>query len=110
MLVVLVAIALAGCARLPAYQAKAAAPTEFQAARDSVRGYARTHCGRCHMASLPTALPRALAIYNLDADQWSSTLTAAQLRNGFPRRLNPQLDDGGKRQLQIFIEGELALR
>ena len=110
MLAVVVAITLVGCARLPAYQARTVAATEFQTARDNVRGYARTHCGRCHMASLPTALPRALAIYNLDADQWSSTLTAAQLRNGFPRRLNGQLDDAGKRQLQIFIEGELALR
>lgn len=79
-------------------------------ARDQVRGYARTHCGTCHMASLPTARPRALAIYNLDAEAWSSTLTAAQLRNGFPRRLNGRLDDEGKRQLRTFIEGELALR
>jgi CubicO group peptidase (beta-lactamase class C family) len=109
-LAVLGAVALAGCARLPAYEAKSVAPTELEVAREQVRGYARTHCGRCHMASLPTALPRALAIYNLDADRWSSTLTAAQLRNGFPRRLNPQLDDEGKRQLQVFIAGELALR
>jgi hypothetical protein len=55
-------------------------------------------------------LPRALAIYNLDAPDWSSTLTASQLRNGFPRRLNGQLDEDGKRQLKTFIEGELALR
>jgi hypothetical protein len=62
------------------------------------------------MASLPTARPGALAIYNLDAEAWSSTLTAAQLRNGFPRRLSGRLDDEGKRQLRTFIEGELALR
>ena len=75
-----------------------------------MRGYARTHCGSCHIASLPTARAAALAIYNLDAIEWSSTLTAEQLRNGFPRRLNGRLDDEGKRQLRTFIEGELALR
>ena len=99
-----------GCANLPAYQARALAPAELQTVREQVRGYARTHCGHCHIASLPTALPRALAIYNLDANEWSSTLTASQLRNGFPRRLNGQLDEEGKRQLRAFIEGELALR
>src|SRR5258705_9420455 len=101
---------LAGCARLPVYEPKALVPPELQTVRDQIRGYARTHCGTCHIASLPTARPAALAIYNLDANDWSSTLTAAQLRNGFPRRLNSQLDEAGKLQLQAFIEGELALR
>ena len=100
----------AGCARLPVYEPRALASSELQAVREQVRGYARTHCGKCHIASLPTAVPAALAIYNLDAREWSSTLTASQLRNGFPRRLHGQLDDDGKRQLKIFIEAELALR
>jgi mono/diheme cytochrome c family protein len=101
---------LAGCARLPVFEPKALAPSELQAVRDQVRGYARTHCGKCHIASLPTSLPAALKIYNLDAPEWSSTLTAGQLRNGFPRRLNRQLDEDGQRQLKAFVEAELALR
>ena len=101
---------VAGCARLPTFESKALPSPELQAARDQVRGYARTHCGSCHIASLPTARPAALAIYNLDSDTWSSTLTAGQLKNGFPRRLNRKLDDEGQRQLKTFIEGELALR
>jgi cytochrome c553 len=107
--VVLVLLA-AACARLPVYDARSLAPGELQTVREQVRGYAKTHCGRCHIASLPTALPAALKIYNLDATEWSSTLTATQLRNGFPRRLNGRLDDDGKRQLRAFIEAELALR
>ena len=101
---------VAGCASLPAYEAKALAPADLHAAREQVRAYARTHCGTCHIASLPTARPAALAIYDLDAQAWSSTLSATQLRDGFPRRLNAQLDDDGKRQLRTFIEGELAVR
>jgi cytochrome c553 len=108
----LLVLSVWGCAHapVPAYDAKALAPDELQQVREQVRGHARTHCGTCHTASLPTARPAALAIYNLDAKDWSSTLTAAQLRNGFPRRLNAQLDDDGKRQLRAFIEAELALR
>ena len=109
-LVAALALAVTGCARLPTFEARTIAPSELQAARDQVRGHAKTHCGKCHIASLPTSLPAALAIYNLDSNEWSSTLTAAQLRNGFPRRLNGQLDEEGKRQLKTFIEGELALK
>ena len=107
------ALALAGCAALrPAetYEAKPLAAGDLQAARETVRGFAVTHCGKCHVASLPTARPAALRIYDLDAPEWSSTLTAAQLRNGFPRRLNAELDADGRRVLRTFIEGELALR
>ena len=101
---------LSGCARLPVFEPRSLEPSELQAVREQVRGYARTHCGKCHIASLPTALPAALEIYNLDAPEWSSTLTAAQLRSGFPRRLNGRLDEDGKRQLKAFVEAELALR
>ena len=104
------ALAVSGCARLPTFEARTISPSELQAARDQIRTHARTHCGTCHIASLPTARPAALAIYNLDSNEWSSTLTAEQLRNGFPRRLNGQLDDEGKRHLKTFIEGELALK
>ncbi len=111
------ALALGACAHIgdpganpTAYEAKALAAPELQKVRDQVRGYARDHCGTCHIASLPTARPAALRIYNLDADDWSSTLTAGQLRNGFPRRLDGKLDDGGKQALREFIEAELALR
>jgi hypothetical protein len=101
---------LAGCARLPVYESQALPPAELQAVREQVRGYASEHCGKCHIASRPTAVPAALKIYNLDAPEWSATLTAAQLRNGFPRRLHPSLDVEGQRRLRAFIEAELALR
>jgi len=105
------AVAVGGCASAPqAYEARTLATGELQGVREQVRSFARTHCGTCHTASLPTAVPGALRIYNLDAGEWSSTLTATQLRNGFPRRLNGKLDDDGKKVLKTFIEGELALR
>ena len=96
--------------QVPEYRANALASGELEDVRGKVRSFAQTHCGKCHIASLPTAVPGALRIYNLDAADWSSTLTAAQLRNGFPRRLDPLLDAGGKQTLRAFIEAELALR
>ena len=107
---VAVAALAGGCARLPVYEPRSLASGELQQVRERVREYAKTHCGTCHIASLPTARPAALAIYNLDAKEWSATLTAGQLRNGFPRRLNGPLDEAGKRELKAFIEAELALR
>ena len=86
------------------------APAELQAVRAQIHAFATTHCGTCHKASLPTAKPAALAIYNLDAENWSSTLSAAQLEGGFTRRLNGRLDDGGRALLRSFVSNEVALR
>ena len=109
-LLITLALGAAGCASVPAFEPRQVRADELQKVREQVRGYAKTHCGSCHTASLPTAKPAALAIYDLDAKEWSSTLTAAQLRNGFPRRLNGRLDATGQQELKTFIEGELALR
>jgi hypothetical protein len=86
------------------------APAELQAVRAQIHAFATTHCGTCHKASLPTAKPAALAIYNLDAENWSSTLTAAQLEGGFTRRLNGRLDERGRLLLRTFVSNEAALR
>lgn len=101
---------VAGCALLPSYQPRALAAADHAAARDRVRADAKVHCGSCHQSSLPTAKPAALAIYDLDRDDWASMLTESRLRGGFPRRLNGRLDEGGRQQLRRFIESELALR
>jgi hypothetical protein len=85
-------------------------PAELQAVRAQIHAFATTYCGTCHKASLPTARPAALAIYNLDAENWSSTLSAAQLEGGFTRRLNGRLDDSGRALLRTFVSNEVALR
>lgn len=106
-----VALALCGgCSQQPRFEPQAAAPAEHAVLRDRVRTLAKTHCGSCHQSSLPTAKAAALAIYDLDSDAWASMLTVARLQNGFPRRLNAQLDDSARQQLRSFIQSELALR
>ncbi len=88
----------------------AAAPADTLALRAQIRGLAKTHCGTCHQATLATAKPAALAIYNLDAEDWSSTLTAARLEGGFTRRLNARLNERDRELLRAFVGNEVALR
>jgi hypothetical protein len=85
-------------------------PADLVALRDWTRDLAREHCGTCHIASLPTAKPAALAIYNLDAADWSATLSPQRLRAGFTRRLNGKLDEAGQQRLRDFVESEIASR
>ena len=78
--------------------------------RETIRRHARNFCGQCHEASRTSAKPAALAIFNLDSDDWHQGLTVERLRGGFPRRLNARLDETGRRDLQAFIEHEIGLR
>lgn len=115
-----IALVTGGCAQMtaPAIESPAPAPTAAQVSastdptvlRDWARDLARLHCGTCHIGSLPTAKPAALAIYNLDAPDWSATLSPERLRNGFTRRLNGRLDDAGQQRLRAFVESEIAAR
>jgi len=107
--IALAAVAI-GCVHQPPFEAKPLTPGDHLAVREQVRGFAKTYCRTCHQASLPTAKPAALAIFNLDAEDWSSTLTPERLKGGFSRRLNARLDAAGRQQLRAFVEGELALR
>lgn len=85
-------------------------PADTLQLRQRLRELAKVHCGSCHQASLPTAKPAALAVHNLDADDWPATLSSAQLERGFTRRLEPRLDDQDRRWLRAFVESEVALR
>jgi mono/diheme cytochrome c family protein len=80
------------------------------ALNERMRVFALQHCGTCHQASRPTARAAALAIYNLDAPDWSATLSRSQLEGGFTRRLKAQLDDEGLKLLQAFVASEVARR
>ncbi len=95
----------------PAPVARAAeAPDVIAARREAIRTHAKAHCGSCHQSSRPSAKPAALSIYDLDRANWYESLTVSRLQGGFPRRLEPRLDAAGQRDLQAFIEHEVAVR
>jgi hypothetical protein len=60
----------------PASAAPAAAATNPWA--EPVRDVLVQHCGRCHRGDLPTALPRALAIFDLTEPVWHARLLPGQ--------------------------------
>jgi mono/diheme cytochrome c family protein len=77
---------------------------------ERMRGIAKTHCGTCHQSTLSTAKPAALAIYDLDAPDWSAPLTTARLQGGFTRRLERQLKGDDLQIMRRFVEIEVARR
>jgi hypothetical protein len=115
----MVAAALAACRREP--------PPRVSCAGDPVGERARavlvTHCGECHVGGRPTALPRALAVYDLAAVDWSHSMSAVQLRDAVDRLRAPlaptrgsdearplAVSDEERRSLQAFVDAELARR
>jgi hypothetical protein len=84
--------------------AGAAAPASLAS---EVNAMARPHCGSCHQSSLPTASPRALAVFDLDHDDWSAGLSARQLRS-FLGRLDGKLDAARRARVSAFIDAAIA--
>jgi hypothetical protein len=48
--------------------------------RDRARLVLEAHCGACHIGNLATALPRALAVYDLRDEEWSARMSVDQLQ------------------------------
>jgi hypothetical protein len=58
------------------------------------------HCGRCHRSDLPTALPGALAVFDLTDDLWYAGLSQEQLDSALRRLRN--LEDLDPRDLAVM--------
>lgn len=100
--VVALALALAACGGeagaepLPAPEADPRAPEI--ALRDRARLVLESRCGQCHIGAYDTALPRALAIFDLSEVEWDARLGSAQLDDlnvRMERGLGPDGEDLG---------------
>jgi len=62
------------------------------------------HCGRCHRSDLDTAIPGALAVFDLTQERWDATLTSEQ-REGLLRRLRgiADLDPADLDSVERFV-------
>lgn len=47
--------------------------------REEARAALKRECGTCHIPELSTAMPAALAVYNLSADDWAASMNDKQL-------------------------------
>ena len=77
-----------------------AAPDRADAARD-VLVY---HCGRCHRSDLPTAVPGALAVFDLTEDLWYRNVSGEQLDSVLGRlRAEKDLDPRDLATMEAFV-------
>jgi hypothetical protein len=79
----------------------------FDFLRESARETLDANCAECHTKGLPTALPRALRIFDLTEPDWSRHMSEAQLREA-ARRLSepfaPTRGEGDVRPIQVSDE------
>ena len=90
---ILLAAAAVSCSRGSSDAPRAAASTaaldaeSLEMLRESARELLDANCGACHTRGLPTALPRALAVYDLTDADWSRHMSDEQLHDA-DRRLH----------------------
>jgi hypothetical protein len=62
------------------------------------------HCGHCHRSDLPTALPGALAVFDLSDDLWYRGLSPEQRESALGRlRAKPDLDPRDLATMEAFV-------
>jgi mono/diheme cytochrome c family protein len=108
-------VLLSACSRKAADRASgdaaaidAAAPLlDRMELRESARETLSKNCGECHTRDLPTALPRALRVFDLTEADWARRMSADQLREA-ARRLSepfaPTRGEGEVRPIQVSAE------
>jgi hypothetical protein len=128
-----VLIAVAACVLAGCHAGSPHGPQPLAVNREQARSTLAQHCGTCHASSLPSALPGALAVFDLDQPDRSARMSDAQLRNAswrlgetlhqmMPGHARPDaggisplewpndIFDGDRKQFQRFIELEIKHR
>ena len=109
--------AVAACSRGPLQEApdagdsSHAAVDDLSVLREAAREALDRNCGECHTSTLPTALPRALRVYDLAQLDWSRRMSDAQLRDAEGRlrdEVGATLGDGEVRPI-VMSDEELAM-
>jgi hypothetical protein len=86
--------------------------------REEARVVLEDSCGQCHVGTYQTALPRALAIFDLSEKDWSARMSKAQLESARWRLTQPLPPDGEENHVSLhdrelfsrFVDAELARR
>jgi hypothetical protein len=73
-----------------------------------IRDIIRPKCGSCHTSILPSANPKACAVFDLAQGDWPTTMSKGHLQK-FKNRLNG-LTDSLKTKIDQFVKQETSLR
>jgi hypothetical protein len=99
----LLAICLVAASCAPAARPPAPAPAALPLA-EAARDVLVYHCGRCHRSDLPTALPGALAVFDLTDAFWYRGLGAEQRESALLRlRSTDDLDPRDLATMEAFV-------
>ena len=86
------------------------APATLIQLRDDARQLVRTHCGVCHSATSPKALPGALKVYDTDQADWTRRMSDAQVSKILQRFRGPAIPQNEIDRVTAYVEAELASR
>lgn len=87
------------------------AADDLDVLREAAREVLDRNCGECHTSTLPTALPRALRVYDLAQLDWSRRMSDTQLHDAEGRlreKIGATLGDGEVRPI-VMSDEELAM-
>ena len=78
--------------------------------RDAAREAHQPSCGRCHDGARPTALRKALRIFDLHEPDWSATVTGEQMDHMVRRFEGFHMPAADRVTVQRFLDAERARR
>ena len=91
--------------------------------RQEARETLDANCAECHTRGLPTALPRALRVFDLSENDWSRQMSEDQLREAARRLREPtaptrsetevrplRVSDAERARFDLFVAQEIEAR
>jgi len=82
-------------------------PVSLAELRESARETLDASCGECHTATLPTALPGALHVFDLTETDWSRRMSDDQLREAARRLREPVGPTRGPEEVRPILASEI---
>ncbi len=84
--------------------------TALDRLREPAREALKASCGRCHDHARPTALPRALQIFDLRENDWSARVTDVQMDHMVARFDGFHMPPDDQVAVRKFLDAERARR
>jgi hypothetical protein len=113
----------AGAPRAAGEDATASTEPSLVELREAARETLDVNCGECHTRTMPTALPRALRIFDLTETEWSRRMSEDQLREAARRLREPmaptraetearpiRASDQERARFELFVSKEIETR
>jgi hypothetical protein len=85
-------------------------PRTLAQLREEVQPLVEARCGKCHSKASPKVMPRALAVFDADKQDWTARLSKAQLSFALERFKGVGASTVEMERVTALVEAELASR